>query len=134
MTWALRTSLRAIRRLAYRPLSKGSWRRRVWRSVSSNRGTTLERLIISQRRRNQNRLAQQAFRERKDRNHRELEKAVDEWQVKYQSLLKSYDEQGKELADCKATVEVLDNQVSSFQRFAFVALAWFCQVKTNPTS
>lgn len=72
-------------------------------------------LIIAQKRREQNRLSQRAYRDRKEKYQRELEDQIAEWKQKQEELVKSYASQTEEVLRLKAQIEVLRTEVVSLQ-------------------
>ncbi|KAK5047629.1 hypothetical protein LTR84_006294 [Exophiala bonariae] len=66
-----------------------------------------------ERRREQNRSSQRAYRERKDRHQKELEEQITQWQQKHQLLTRSYSEQSSEVARLKTQIEQLNNEISN---------------------
>lgn len=76
-------------------------------SPSPSQSLLQQTLTPTQRRREQNRFAQRAYRERRDRHQFELEKALSELQSKYQGLCRSYSEQGDQVRQLKALIAEL---------------------------
>ncbi|KEF52775.1 uncharacterized protein A1O9_11192 [Exophiala aquamarina CBS 119918] len=66
-----------------------------------------------ERRREQNRSSQRAYRERKERHQKELEEQITQWQHKHQLLSRSYSEQSDEVARLKAQIEQLNSEISN---------------------
>jgi hypothetical protein len=75
-------------------------------------------LTITQKKREQNRLSQRAFRERKEQYRKRLEEQIAHWQQKLQLLTRSYSQQTEEVARLKAQIEQLDNVISQFHGVA----------------
>ena len=61
----------------------------------------------------QNRLAQQAYRERKEHRHCELEQQVSEWQHKHQLLSRSYSKQNEEITRLETQIEQLNLEMNT---------------------
>lgn len=72
-------------------------------------------LTQAQRRREQNRSSQRAYRERKDRHQRELEQQISDWRQKHQQLFRSYSQQVEEVQRLKAQIEHLTSEISALQ-------------------
>lgn len=72
-------------------------------------------LTIRQRRREQNRSSQRAYRERKERHQKELEEQISQWQQKHQLLSRSYSQQTEEVGRLKAQIEQLNGEISQLQ-------------------
>ncbi|KAJ9632874.1 uncharacterized protein PV06_09785 [Exophiala oligosperma] len=68
-----------------------------------------------ERRREQNRSSQRAYRERKERHQKELEEQINQWQQKHQILSRSYSQQTEEVARLKAQIEQLNNEITNLQ-------------------
>jgi len=68
-----------------------------------------------ERRREQNRSSQRAYRERKERHQKELEEQISQWQAKHQLLTRSYSQQTEEVARLKAQIEQLNHEISNLQ-------------------
>lgn len=68
-----------------------------------------------QRRREQNRQSQRAYRDRKDKHQRELEAQIAGWKQKHEKLTKSYATQAEQVSQLKAQVEDLNSQIVSLQ-------------------
>jgi hypothetical protein len=83
--------------------------------VVSPSATGLTRLTTSQRRREQNRSSQRAYRERKERHQRELEAQINDWRQKHQLLSRSYSQQNDEVRKLKAQIEHLTTEISALQ-------------------
>ncbi|KIW13087.1 hypothetical protein PV08_08274 [Exophiala spinifera] len=75
-----------------------------------------------ERRREQNRSSQRAYRERKERHQKELEEQISQWQQKHQILSRSYSQQTEEVARLKAQIEQLNVEISNLQ----VAIPTLC--------
>lgn len=72
-------------------------------------------LMITQRRRKQNRISQRAQRERKERYQKNLEEQIAQEQQKLQLLTRSYSQQTEKIATLKAQIEQLVNEISQLQ-------------------
>ncbi|OCT51481.1 hypothetical protein CLCR_09031 [Cladophialophora carrionii] len=72
-------------------------------------------LTTRQRRREQNRSSQRAYRERKERHQKELEGQIAQWQQKHQLLSRSYSQQTAEVARLKSQIEQLNSEISNLQ-------------------
>ncbi|KAK5258056.1 hypothetical protein LTR67_006495 [Exophiala xenobiotica] len=68
-----------------------------------------------ERRREQNRSSQRAYRERKERHQKELEEQIAQWQQKHQNLSRSYSQQTEEITRLKAQIEQLNGEISNLQ-------------------
>ncbi|OAP60715.1 hypothetical protein AYL99_05717 [Fonsecaea erecta] len=68
-----------------------------------------------ERRREQNRSSQRAYRERKERHQKELEEQITQWQQKHQLLSRSYSQQTEEVARLKAQIEQLNGEITQLQ-------------------
>ncbi|ETI22529.1 hypothetical protein G647_06604 [Cladophialophora carrionii CBS 160.54] len=68
-----------------------------------------------ERRREQNRSSQRAYRERKERHQKELEGQIAQWQQKHQLLSRSYSQQTEEVARLKSQIEQLNSEISNLQ-------------------
>lgn len=68
-----------------------------------------------ERRREQNRSSQRAYRERKERHQKELEGQISQWQQKHQMLSRSYSQQTEEVRRLKSQIEQLNGEISSLQ-------------------
>ncbi|KIV79668.1 hypothetical protein PV11_07216 [Exophiala sideris] len=68
-----------------------------------------------ERRREQNRSSQRAYRERKERHQKELEEEILQWQQKHQKLSRSHSQQAEELARLKAQISQLNGEISNLQ-------------------
>ncbi|EXJ58510.1 hypothetical protein A1O7_05936 [Cladophialophora yegresii CBS 114405] len=68
-----------------------------------------------ERRREQNRSSQRAYRERKERHQKELEGQIAQWQQKHQLLSRSYSQQTEEVARLKSQIEQLNGEISNLQ-------------------
>ena len=71
-------------------------------------------LTITQKKREQNRLSQRAFRGRKEQYRKRLEEQIAHWQQKLQLLTRSYSQKSEEVARLKAQIEQLNNVISQF--------------------
>jgi len=60
-------------------------------------------------------LSQRAYRERKERHQKDLEKQISQWEKKHQLLSQSYSQQAEEVARLKAQNEQLNNEISHLQ-------------------
>ncbi|KAJ9657024.1 hypothetical protein H2198_004624 [Neophaeococcomyces mojaviensis] len=80
--------------------------------IARIRGTTSKQV---EKRREQNRLSQRAYRDRKEKYQRELEDQIAEWKQKQEELVKSYASQTEEVLRLKAQIEVLRTEVVSLQ-------------------
>lgn len=69
-----------------------------------------------QRRREQNRQSQRAYRDRKEKHQRELEAQIAVWKEKHEALTKSCAAQTETITQLKAQIENLNSQVLSFQQ------------------
>jgi AP-1-like transcription factor len=72
-------------------------------------------LTTLQRRREQNRTSQRAYRERKERYQRELEQQIEEWQRKHQLLSQSYSKQDKEVSRLKSHIKQLNGEITTLK-------------------
>ncbi|ETN36376.1 uncharacterized protein HMPREF1541_08653 [Cyphellophora europaea CBS 101466] len=68
-----------------------------------------------ERRREQNRSSQRAYRDRKERHQRELEQQIADWRQKHQMLSKSYSKQGGEVRRLKSQIEQLTSEIAALQ-------------------
>ncbi|KIX04951.1 uncharacterized protein Z518_05822 [Rhinocladiella mackenziei CBS 650.93] len=68
-----------------------------------------------ERRREQNRSSQRAYRERKERHQKELEEQIAQWQQRHQLLSRSYSQQTEEINRLKAQIEQLNGEISQLQ-------------------
>jgi AP-1-like transcription factor len=68
-----------------------------------------------QRRREQNRSSQRAYRERKEKHQRELEGQIADWQHKHQQLARTYSQQTDEVKRLKRQIENLNTEITSLQ-------------------
>ncbi|EXJ77577.1 hypothetical protein A1O3_09804 [Capronia epimyces CBS 606.96] len=68
-----------------------------------------------ERRREQNRSSQRAYRERKERRQKELEEQIAQWQQKHQLLCQSYSQQSKEVARLQAQIKQLNDEIFQLQ-------------------
>lgn len=87
-------------------------------SISSSKVTTEVRGAIPdkvERRREQNRQSQRAYRDRKEKHQRDLESQIAVWREKHEKLCKSYAVQSEEVSQLKAQVEELNSQIVSLQ-------------------
>lgn len=64
-----------------------------------------------QRRREQNRSSQRAYRERKERHQRELEQQICDWRQKYDLLSQSYSQQNDEVRRLRSRIEHLTSEI-----------------------
>ena len=69
---------------------------------------------ITQKRREQNRISQRAFRERQEQHRKRLEEQIAHWEQQLQLLTRSHSQQTEEVARLKAQIEQLNNVVSQF--------------------
>ena len=83
--------------------------------VRNRRATWRQTLIPPQRRREQNRSSQRAYRDRKERHQRELEQQIADWRQKHQMLSKSYSKQGGEVRRLKSQIEQLTSEIAALQ-------------------
>jgi len=72
-------------------------------------------LTFGQRRREQNRQSQRAYRDRKEKHQHDLEGQINIWKRKHAELVKSYADQTEEVSQLKAQIEDLNAQVSLLQ-------------------
>ena len=72
---------------------------------------------MEQRRREQNRASQRAFRERKEKHTQELQQQLDEMKKKYQKLMKSYDDLGTVNAKMRAEMDELREKAKVSQSY-----------------
>lgn len=75
----------------------------------------LRYLTFWQRRREQNRQSQRAYRDRKEKHQRDLEGQIAVWKDKHEKLSKSYAVQTEEVSQLKAQIEDLNTQILSLQ-------------------
>ncbi|RVX73069.1 hypothetical protein B0A52_02195 [Exophiala mesophila] len=68
-----------------------------------------------ERRREQNRSSQRAYRERKERHQKELEEQICQWQQKHQLLTRSYSQQSEEVKRLKAQIDNLNGEIANLQ-------------------
>lgn len=88
-------------------------------SISSTKVMTEHRGSIPdkvERRREQNRQSQRAYRDRKEKHQRELEGQIAVWKDKHDALTKSCAAQTETIAQLKAQVEQLNSQVLSLSQ------------------
>lgn len=72
-------------------------------------------LTPAQRRREQNRQSQRAYRDRKEKHQRALEDQIAIWKQKHGELVKCYADQTEEVTKLKARIEDLISQVMSLR-------------------
>jgi len=80
-----------------------------------------------ERRREQNRSSQRAYRERKDRHQKELEEQIAQWQHKHQLLSRSYTQQTDEVVRLKSQVDQLHGEISQLQSGVPTLCGTLCQ-------
>lgn len=68
-----------------------------------------------QRRREQNRASQRAYRDRKEKQRRDLEGEIDTWKEKHGTLQQSYAAQTAEVSHLLTQIELLNTQIVSLQ-------------------
>jgi AP-1-like transcription factor len=68
-----------------------------------------------ERRREQNRSSQRAYRERKDKHQKELEQQISDWRDKHQKLAQNYDQQTQEVQRLQQQIEQLSAEIGSLQ-------------------
>ncbi|KAI1617074.1 hypothetical protein EDD37DRAFT_645135 [Exophiala viscosa] len=98
--------------------SDSSYRTTPERRVSSGSVITQVKNSIPdkiERRREQNRSSQRAYRERKERHQKELEEQILQWQQKHQKLSHSYSQQTEEVTRLQAQIEQLSGEISNLQ-------------------
>jgi len=100
--------------------SDSSYRSTPERRVSPTSSSVVAQVKSSipdkiERRREQNRSSQRAYRERKERHQKELEGQISQWQQKHQMLSRSYSQQTNEVARLKAQIEQLNGEISNLQ-------------------
>ncbi|OAL33404.1 hypothetical protein AYO20_07260 [Fonsecaea nubica] len=100
--------------------SDSSYRSTPERRVSPTSSSVVAQVKSSipdkiERRREQNRSSQRAYRERKERHQKELEEQITQWQQKHQMLSRSYSQQTEEVARLKAQIEQLNSEITQLQ-------------------
>jgi predicted nucleic acid-binding Zn-ribbon protein len=70
---------------------------------------------MAQRRREQNRSSQRAYRERKEKRQRELQQQIAEWQHNHKLLSRTFSQQTDEVKRLKREIEQLNGEISSLQ-------------------
>lgn len=75
-----------------------------------------------ERRREQNRSSQRAYRERKDKHQKELEAQIADWQQKHQKLAHTYDQQTQEVQRLQIQIQHLSAEINSLQHNGLPAL------------
>ncbi|KAJ9609758.1 hypothetical protein H2200_006086 [Cladophialophora chaetospira] len=98
---------------------------RSYRSTPERRVSATSSSVVAQvkssipdkieRRREQNRSSQRAYRERKERHQKELEGQISQWQQKHQMLSRSYSQQTEEVARLKSQIDQLNGEISNLQ-------------------
>ena len=80
-------------------------------------------LTTCQRRREQNRQSQRAYRDRKEKHQRDLEGQVSDWKQKHEKLVRSCSVQTAEICQLKAQVAELNAQLQAIQE-SFGSETW----------
>jgi uncharacterized coiled-coil protein SlyX len=93
------------------PLSKVPSRKQS----TSSRATNESNAAKEERRREQNRASQRAYRDRKEKQLKALEVQIAQWQAKHQGLCSSYTKQTSEVRRLKAQIEELTNKIITVQ-------------------
>lgn len=86
--------------------------RRTSKVMTEVRGAIPDKV---ERRREQNRQSQRAYRDRKEKHQRDLEGQIAVWKDKHEKLSKSYAVQTEQVSQLKAQIEDLNTQVLSLQ-------------------
>lgn len=68
-----------------------------------------------ERRREQNRQSQRAYRDRKEKHQRDLEAQIAAWKEKHEKLVTSYTAQTEEVSQLKAQVDELNSKIMALQ-------------------
>lgn len=84
-------------------------------NAPSRSPTTESNASKEERRREQNRASQRAYRDRKDKQLKALEVQIAQWQAKHQGLCCSYTEQTSEVRKLKAEIEELTSKIIAVQ-------------------
>lgn len=84
-------------------------------AVSPHTSIAQQTSHYAQRRREQNRMAQRAFRRRKEEQCEVLQDEISNWQQKHELLARSYDTQSNELQDLKKEIVKLNDDINSLQ-------------------
>ncbi|EXJ86252.1 hypothetical protein A1O1_06622 [Capronia coronata CBS 617.96] len=80
-----------------------------------------------ERRREQNRSSQRAYRERKERHQKELEGQIADWHQKHKQLSQSYSQQSKEVTRLKMQIEQLNDEISQLQSCSSTLCGSLCE-------
>lgn len=91
------------------PLSKASSRKPSTSRANESNSSKEER------RREQNRASQRAYRDRKEKQLKALEIQIAQWQTKHQGLCSSYSKQTTEVRKLKAQIDDLTNKIIAVQ-------------------
>lgn len=70
---------------------------------------------LQERRREQNRISQRAFRDRKDKLLKTLETEIAQWQAKHKRLCENYSSQSADVRRLNARIEELTSKIAALQ-------------------
>ena len=79
------------------------------------RSRIVRKLNEPQRRREQNRLSQRAYRDRREGYRIQLESQLGQWKARHRTLAKTYSEQTEQINRLKAQIEQLTREIGTLQ-------------------